>query len=74
MNTFVCKRLRLCRYLIERGFMPYQTIPDSNNLRYSVFLFQETPELLSTLTRFYAEDCFTARNNKKGIDDNEKSE
>ena len=44
-KTYVCKRLRLCNYLRERGFEPYSVAPDHNDPRYNVFLFAATPEL-----------------------------
>ena len=43
MNKFVCKRLRLCNYLMDRGFFPYQVEPDKNNTRYNVYIFENTP-------------------------------
>ena len=44
-QTYVCKRIRLCNYLRERGFEPYKVAPDHHNPRFNVFLFTATPEL-----------------------------
>lgn len=60
---FVCKRLRLCQYLIDRGINPCETIPDESNPKYNVFLFEETPELNVALVRYFAKDSYTARQN-----------
>lgn len=63
MSQFLCKRLRLCTYLMDRGFHPAQVLPDEINPKYSVFLFEETPELLASVHRYYTKDCLTARLN-----------
>lgn len=44
-QTYVCKRIRMCNYLMEKGFEPYKVVPDRYNPRYNVFLFTATPEL-----------------------------
>lgn len=44
-QTYVCKRIRLCNYLRDKGFEPYKVVPDYDNPRYNVFLFTATPEL-----------------------------
>jgi hypothetical protein len=44
-RTYVCRRLKLCNYLRERGFIPYAIEPDRNNGMYDVFLFDASPEL-----------------------------
>ena len=44
-RTYVCKRARMCSYLVERGFMPYKIKPDCDNPKYDVYLFTATPEL-----------------------------
>ena len=48
-QTYVCYRPRLCRYLMERGFTPYRTAPDKRNPRYTVWLFEHTPELAAAV-------------------------
>ena len=74
MNQFQCKRLRLCTYLMDRGFSPVQTVPDEQNPKFSVFLFDETPELTAAVTRYFAVDCMTARMNNERNKNNETSE
>ena len=48
-RTYVCKRPRMCSYLVERGFSPYKISPDRANPRYNVYLFTATPELHSAV-------------------------
>lgn len=45
MKTFQCTRLRLCNYLMDRGFFPYRAEPDNSNQHYQVYLFEDTPAL-----------------------------
>lgn len=71
MNQFLCNRLRLCTYLMDRGFHPAQVLPDANNPRFSVFLFDETPELAATVEQYFTSDCLTARLNKERKDNYE---
>lgn len=61
MKLFQCSRLRLCNYLMERGFFPVQTEPDPQNPRYKIYLFEETPALTSAVVRYFATDCYTAK-------------
>lgn len=61
MKLFRCPRLRLCNYLMERGFFPVQTEPDPQNPRYKIYLFEETPALTSAVVRYFATDCYTAK-------------
>lgn len=46
---YYCKRLRLLEYLKERGFLPIRTEPDIKNPKYSVWVFENSPELLDNI-------------------------
>ena len=61
MKTFECTRLRLCNYLMDRGFFPYRAEPDSSNPHYQVYLFEDTPALTAAVARYVAVDCYTAK-------------
>ena len=61
MKTFLCKRLRMYTYLVDRGFSPVQVLPDADNPKYRMFLFEETPELTAAVQRYFNEDCMTAK-------------
>lgn len=52
MKTYVCKRLRLCRYLMECGFEPYKIVPDRDNPRYNVWLFDHSKDLMAAVMRY----------------------
>lgn len=60
-KTFVCKRLRMCKYLMKQGFVAYGTQPDKSNPEFINWLFEATPELASALNRWFNEDCYSAR-------------
>ena len=55
MKTYVCKRLRLCRYLMDHGFEPFRIVPDRNNPRYNVYLFAQTPALDEAMSKYFYE-------------------
>lgn len=61
MKSFICKRLRLFTYLTEKGFTPTEVLPDSQNPKFNVFLFDETPELTAAVVQYLTTDCTTAR-------------
>jgi len=54
-QTYVCKRPRLCRYLMSRGFAPYQTTEDRSNPRYTVWLFDHTPDLAEAVLDYFSQ-------------------
>lgn len=57
-KTYVCKRLRLCRYLVEQGFNPYKIVPDRDNPRYNVWLFDQSEQLTTAILRYFSRnDC-----------------
>lgn len=51
-KTYVCKRARMCSFLIEKGFSPYRVTPDRDNPMYDVFLFTATPELYQAVMEY----------------------
>lgn len=51
-KTYVCKRARMCSYLIEQGFTPYRVAPDRDNPMYDVFLFTASPELYKAVMEY----------------------
>lgn len=61
-KTYVCKRLRLCRHLMDMGFDPYQIVPDRDNPRYNVYLFTQSPALTEAVM-----DYFTQRTMKGNV-------
>ena len=63
MKYYVCERLRLCSYLTERGFSIAKVEPDPKNTKYNIFFFEETPELIAAVVRYFSTDCLTAQLN-----------
>ena len=55
-DHFICKRLRMLERLRDRGFYPKATLPDATNPRYSVWLFDSTPEL-EAVVQEYINEC-----------------
>lgn len=49
---YVCKRFRLLEFLVKRGFYPDKTLPDYNNPRYNVWIFENSPELADAVDEF----------------------
>lgn len=60
MKTFRCTRARLCIYLMNKGFLPYQVEPDKNP-RYKVYLFEENPALADAVSQYIHKDSWTAK-------------
>ena len=54
-KTYVCKRARMCSYLVEHGFMQYKIKPDCDNPRYNVYLFTATPELYRAVMAYVSD-------------------
>lgn len=54
-KTYVCKRSRLCTYLMSRGFAPYKITPDRDNPQYNVYLFTASPELHASVMEWIKE-------------------
>lgn len=61
MTTFICTKFRLCKYLMDKGLVPYATKPDKFNPQYRVYLFEETPELNKAVSQYINVDSWTAR-------------
>lgn len=51
-KTYVCKRARMCSFLIEKGFTPYKVAPDRDNPMYDVFLFTASSELYEAVMEY----------------------
>ena len=49
---FTCRRLRLLEYLRGKGFYPIRVLPDVNNPRFNVWLFETSDELADALEAY----------------------
>lgn len=52
-EVYCCKRLRLLEYLLDKGFKPYTTIPDSQNWKYRNWLFKNSKELERVIEDYF---------------------
>lgn len=57
---YTVKRMRLLKYLVDKGFANYEVIPDPTNPKFNWFLFENTPALEVAI-----EEYFSALNAKK---------
>lgn len=52
LKTYVCKRARMCSFLMEKGFNPYKISPDRDNPMYDVYLFTASDELYRAVLEY----------------------
>lgn len=52
-DNYCCRRLRMLSYLRELGFEPFATVPDVNNPKFNVWLFNNSPELEDAIHEYY---------------------
>lgn len=54
-KQYICTRWRLFTYLTERGFKPVKVIPDITRLDFKNWVFDNSDELESALSEYFAE-------------------
>lgn len=52
-EVYTCKRLRLLNYLTDKGFYPFEIVPDINNPKYKTWKFKNSPELERCLKEYF---------------------
>ena len=52
---YVCRRMKLCGYLLKHGFNYTKIVQDKFNPRYNCWLFESTPELRNAIEDYYSE-------------------
>jgi hypothetical protein len=52
---YVCRKMRLCAYLLEKGFKYEEERQDKFNEKYRVWIFRNTPELRNAIEEYYAQ-------------------
>ena len=55
MKTYVCKRLRLYTYLKGKGFSPIATIPDRENEKFFVWIFENDSKFGDALNEYFSQ-------------------
>ena len=53
LKYYVCKKMRLLTYLMSKGYMYIKIDKDKTNPNYSVWIFEDTPELRKEVSRYY---------------------
>ncbi len=49
---YVCKTMRLCSFLLSKGFNYVRVDTDFNNTKFNVWIFESTPELWVAVTEY----------------------
>lgn len=52
-EVYICKRLRMVRFLKDKGFLPIKTIPDKDNPAYNVWMYQNSVELENAIYEYF---------------------
>lgn len=52
---YVCRRMKLCGYLLKKGFNYEKVVPDKYNERFNCWLFKDSPELRNAIEEYYSE-------------------
>ena len=52
---YVCRRMKLCSFLLKKGFKYEKVIQDRDNPRYNCWLFKQSPELRNAIEEYYSE-------------------
>lgn len=58
---YVCRKLRLCTFLLQQGFKYIKEAEDKYNSKFKVWLFKNTPELHAAIEEYYGRDEFINR-------------
>lgn len=51
---YLCRRMKLCGFLLKKGFKYEQIVQDKYNPKYSCWLFKNTPELRNAIEEYYS--------------------
>ena len=52
---YICKRMRMMSYLVEKGFVYEKTIPDMTNPKFKCWLFRSSTELQKAIDDYFAQ-------------------
>lgn len=52
---YVCRRMKLCSYLLSQGFKYVKVEKDKFNEKYNVWIFESSPELRCAIESYYAQ-------------------
>lgn len=52
---YVCRRMKLCSFLLKKGFQYEKVVQDKYNPNYNCWLFVSSPELRNAIEEYYSE-------------------
>lgn len=52
---YVCRRMKLCCFLLSKGFKYVKEEPDKHNEKYNVWIFKNSPELKLAIEEYYSQ-------------------
>lgn len=52
---YVCRRMKLCSFLLSKGFKYEREEKDKYNERYNVWIFKNSPELRLAVEEYYGQ-------------------
>ena len=55
VQYYTCKRLRLLKFLRDKGLEPYLTVPDTKNPKYYQWRFKKCAELDAALDEYFSQ-------------------
>ena len=53
-TMYVCRKIRLCSFLLKKGFQYETEREDRDNANRKVWLFKSTPELYNAIEEYYS--------------------
>lgn len=65
---YICKKMRLCTFLLKKGFTYVETRKDKYNPKRDVWLFKASPELYLAIDEYYAMPEHAERKKKKKLE------
>ena len=61
---YICKRLRMLEYLKSKGFLPIRTEPDIKNPKYSIWIFENSSELMDNIEQYLVQQADRTKEKK----------
>lgn len=52
---YLCRRMKLCGFLLKKGFKYEKIVPDKYKPNYNCWLFPMSPELKNAIEEYYSE-------------------
>lgn len=59
---YVCRKIRICNYLMSKGFKPHHTEPSIKDPGRIVWMFENHPKLSAAVEEYYNSKDFRMHN------------